>query len=204
MLQVPQRLPRSCMTCESSARLSWQQKWPGMATPTSSSLLGWPINPRRCCLHVNWRSWCIGEVFLPTLTHFDTTLTTGWPSGLYIPPTPIRANPYPWGMGMGLDGYGFGWVRVWVRIFYPGVTSSGKDHLALAVFRCFSCPRASWDILGCLGMSQDALGLLKHLKTARARWPFPDGLVSVSVQASQGKRPDQTGLSNTNWDGEES
>jgi len=23
-------------------------------------------------------------------------------------------------------------------------------------------------------MSQDALGLLKHLKTARARWPFPD------------------------------
>jgi len=25
-------------------------------------------------------------------------------------------------------------------------------------------------------MSQDALGLLKHLKTARARWPFPDGI----------------------------
>ena len=23
-------------------------------------------------------------------------------------------------------------------------------------------------------MSQDALGQLKHLKTARARWPFPD------------------------------
>jgi len=23
-------------------------------------------------------------------------------------------------------------------------------------------------------MFQDALGLLKHLKTARARWPFPD------------------------------
>jgi len=52
--------------------------------------------------------------------------------------------------------------------------TSGKGHLALAVFRCFSCPRAFWDILGCLGMSQDALGLLKHLKTARARWPFPD------------------------------
>ena len=30
-------------------------------------------------------------------------------------------------------------------------------------------------------MSQDALGLLKHLKTARARWPFPDvGLLCVS------------------------
>jgi len=54
------------------------------------------------------------------------------------------------------------------------VSTSGKGHLALAVFRCFSCSRASWDILGCLGMSQDALGQLKHLKTARARWPFPD------------------------------
>jgi len=28
-------------------------------------------------------------------------------------------------------------------------------------------------------MSQDALGQLKHLKTARARWPFPDGCVVV-------------------------
>jgi len=27
---------------------------------------------------------------------------------------------------------------------------------------------------GYLGMSQDALGQLKHLKTARARWPWPD------------------------------
>jgi len=53
-------------------------------------------------------------------------------------------------------------------------------------------------------MSQDSLGLLKHLKTARARWPFPDAeqrrvtaikdsggdlavslcLVGVAVQAS--------------------
>jgi len=32
-------------------------------------------------------------------------------------------------------------------------------------------------------MSQDALGLLKHLKTARARWPFPDvgGYVVVCI-----------------------
>ena len=57
----------------------------------------------------------------------------------------------------------------------PQSMTSGKGHLALAVFRCFSCPRASCGILGCLGMSQDALGQLKHLKTARARWPFPDG-----------------------------
>jgi len=28
-------------------------------------------------------------------------------------------------------------------------------------------------------MSQDALGQLKHLKMARARWPFPDGLVAL-------------------------
>jgi len=28
-------------------------------------------------------------------------------------------------------------------------------------------------------MSQDALGQLKHLKTARARWPFPDVVTSV-------------------------
>ena len=26
-------------------------------------------------------------------------------------------------------------------------------------------------------MSQDALGQLKHLKTARARWPFPDVVI---------------------------
>jgi len=34
-------------------------------------------------------------------------------------------------------------------------------------------------------MSQDALGLLKHLKTARARWPFPDagGVSSCSHKA---------------------
>jgi len=51
---------------------------------------------------------------------------------------------------------------------------SGKGHLALAVFRCFSCPRASWDIPRHPRMSQDALGQLKHLKTAKARWPFPD------------------------------
>jgi len=30
-------------------------------------------------------------------------------------------------------------------------------------------------------MSQDALGLLKHLKTARARWPFPDALLHMAV-----------------------
>jgi len=33
----------------------------------------------------------------------------------------------------------------------------------------------SWNnIPESLRMSQDALGQLKHLKTARARWPFPD------------------------------
>jgi len=31
-------------------------------------------------------------------------------------------------------------------------------------------------------MSQDALGLLKHLKTARARWPFPDEVQVGRVQ----------------------
>jgi len=30
-------------------------------------------------------------------------------------------------------------------------------------------------------MSQDALGQLKHLKTARARWPFPDVLTSITT-----------------------
>jgi len=30
-------------------------------------------------------------------------------------------------------------------------------------------------------MSQDALGQLKHLKTARARWPFPDAWVSLCI-----------------------
>ena len=30
-------------------------------------------------------------------------------------------------------------------------------------------------------MSQDALGQLKHLKTARARWPFPDAYVMLGV-----------------------
>jgi len=30
-------------------------------------------------------------------------------------------------------------------------------------------------------MSQDALGLLKHLKTARARWPFPDAPLGLSL-----------------------
>ena len=55
-----------------------------------------------------------------------------------------------------------------------GGSASGKGHLALAVFRCFSCPRASWDILRHPRMSQDALEQLKHLKTARARWPFSD------------------------------
>jgi len=29
-------------------------------------------------------------------------------------------------------------------------------------------------------MTQDALGQLKHLKTARARWPFPDVLACGS------------------------
>ena len=62
---------------------------------------------------------------------------------------------------------------------YGRLGASGKGHLALAVFRCFSCPRASWGILGCLGMPQDALGQLKHLKTARARWPFPDVMAMV-------------------------
>ena len=69
------------------------------------------------------------------------------------------------------------------QFLYPSLSTtstSGKGHLALAVFRCFSCPRASWDILGYLGMSQDALGQLKHLKTARARWPFPDEPVIVN------------------------
>ena len=32
-------------------------------------------------------------------------------------------------------------------------------------------------------MSQDALGLLKHLKTARARWPFPDGAFICQSQS---------------------
>jgi len=69
------------------------------------------------------------------------------------------------------------------------LNSSGKGHLALAVFRCFSCPRASWEILRHLRMSQDALGQLKHLKTTRARWPFPDAtsrlktVCSVSLDA---------------------
>ena len=65
---------------------------------------------------------------------------------------------------------------VWWHSMQPTCHASGKGHLALAVFRCFSWPRASWDILGCLRMSQDALGQLKHLKTARAGWPFPDVL----------------------------
>jgi len=30
-------------------------------------------------------------------------------------------------------------------------------------------------------MSQDALGQLKHLKTARARWPFPDESTPLQV-----------------------
>jgi len=30
-------------------------------------------------------------------------------------------------------------------------------------------------------MSQNALGQLKHLKTARARWPFPDAVSVVAV-----------------------
>ena len=30
-------------------------------------------------------------------------------------------------------------------------------------------------------MSQDALGQLKHLKTARARWPFPDVATKLSI-----------------------
>jgi len=62
----------------------------------------------------------------------------------------------------------------WKKTLDDKEIASGKDHLALAVFRCFSCSRTSQDILGCLGMSQDALGQLKNLKTARARWPFPD------------------------------
>ena len=64
--------------------------------------------------------------------------------------------------------------RTWPTSVEGGAHASAKGHLALAVFRCFSCPRASRDILECLRMSQDALGQLKHLKTARARWPFPD------------------------------
>ena len=28
-------------------------------------------------------------------------------------------------------------------------------------------------------MSQDAIGQLKHLKTARARWPFPDEPLNI-------------------------
>ena len=31
-------------------------------------------------------------------------------------------------------------------------------------------------------MSQDALGQLKHLKTARARWPFPDAASFLSLE----------------------
>ena len=30
-------------------------------------------------------------------------------------------------------------------------------------------------------MSQDALGQLKHLKTAKARWPFPDVLSTTDI-----------------------
>ena len=30
-------------------------------------------------------------------------------------------------------------------------------------------------------MPQDALGQLKHLKTARARWPFPDAVYTVML-----------------------
>ena len=32
-------------------------------------------------------------------------------------------------------------------------------------------------------MSQDALGQLKHLKTARARWPFPDAFCNSSLDS---------------------
>jgi len=32
-------------------------------------------------------------------------------------------------------------------------------------------------------MSQDALGQLKHLKTARARWPFPDDVLPAQTSA---------------------
>ena len=31
-------------------------------------------------------------------------------------------------------------------------------------------------------MSQNALGQLKHLKTARARWPFPDVVVNDFIE----------------------
>jgi len=33
-------------------------------------------------------------------------------------------------------------------------------------------------------MSQDALGQLKHLKTARSRWPFPDAFSISIIQES--------------------
>jgi len=64
---------------------------------------------------------------------------------------------------------------IWAVNVAHGGTSE-KSHLALAVFRCFSSLRTSWDIPRHLRMSQDALGQLKHLKTARARWPFPDAV----------------------------
>jgi len=67
--------------------------------------------------------------------------------------------------------------------------TSGKGHLALAVFGCFSCPRASRDILRHPRMSQDALGQLKHLKTARARWPFPDARQPAASMQTSTSRP---------------
>jgi len=34
-------------------------------------------------------------------------------------------------------------------------------------------------------MSQDALGQLKHLKTASARWPFPDAVDPTMEEVKQ-------------------
>jgi len=45
--------------------------------------------------------------------------------------------------------WGHCWQHAIHRAYYAplsDVRTSGKGHLALAVFRCFSCPRPSWDI----------------------------------------------------------
>ena len=82
---------------------------------------------------------------------------------------------------------------------YLWLRTSGKGHLALAVFRCFSCSRASWDILRHPRMLQDALGQLKHLKTVRARWPFPDeeAHFCVGIAISHDKEARTVSLSQT-------
>ena len=38
-------------------------------------------------------------------------------------------------------------------------------------------------------MSQDALGQLKHLKTAKARWPFPDAQFRRIIAEARDENP---------------